>query len=66
VKQRKYDLYGYIERLPLRGVRRSIAKAMVKSKYTAPHVTTTDEVDITELWQIREKGKKAAEAQGLN
>ena len=64
-KVKKYDLYGYVERIPLRGVRRSIAKAMVKSKYTAPHVTTTDEADVTELWKMREKEKKAAEKRGI-
>ena len=64
-KVRKYDLYGNIERIPLRGVRRSIAKAMVKSKYTAPHVTAMDEADITELWKIREKEKKVAESKGI-
>ena len=64
-KVKKYDLYGYVDRLPLRGVRRSIAKAMVKSKYTAPHVTTMDEADVTELWKIREKEKKAAEKKGI-
>ncbi len=65
VKVKKYDLYGYVERIPLRGVRRSIAKAMVKSKFTAPHVTTMDEADVTELWKIREKEKKAAEKKGI-
>ena len=64
-KVKKYDLYGYVDRLPLRGVRRAIAKAMVKSKYTAPHVTAMDEADITELWKIREKEKKAAEKKGI-
>ena len=64
-KVRKYDLYGYVDRIPLRGVRRSIAKAMVKSKYTAPLVTTMDEADVTELWKIREKEKKAAEKKGI-
>jgi len=64
-KVRKYDLYGYVDRLPLRGVRRSIAKAMVKSKYTAPHVTSMDEADVTDLWKIREKEKKAAEKKGI-
>jgi pyruvate dehydrogenase E2 component (dihydrolipoamide acetyltransferase) len=38
---------------------------MVKSKYTAPHVTTMDEADVTELWKIREKEKKAAEKKGI-
>jgi pyruvate dehydrogenase E2 component (dihydrolipoamide acetyltransferase) len=64
-KVRKYDLYGYVDRIPLRGVRRSIAKAMVKSKYTAPHVTTMDEADVTELWKIREKEKTTAEKKGI-
>ena len=64
-KVKKYDFYGYVDRVPLRGVRRSIAKAMVKSKYTAPHVTTTDEADVTELWKLREKEKKAAEKKGM-
>jgi pyruvate dehydrogenase E2 component (dihydrolipoamide acetyltransferase) len=64
-KVKKYDLYGYVERIPLRGVRRSIAKAMVKSKYTAPHVSAMDEADVTELWQIREKEKKVAEGKGI-
>jgi pyruvate dehydrogenase E2 component (dihydrolipoamide acetyltransferase) len=64
-KVRKYDLYGYVERIPLRGVRRSIAKAMVKSKYTAPHVSAMDEADVTELWKIREKEKKVAEGKGI-
>jgi pyruvate dehydrogenase E2 component (dihydrolipoamide acetyltransferase) len=64
-KVRKYDLYGAVERIPLRGVRRSIAKAMVKSKYTAPHVTAMDDADVTELWQIREKEKKVAEGRGI-
>jgi len=65
VKAKKYDLYGYVERVPLRGVRRSIAKAMVKSKYTAPHVSAMDEADVTELWQIREKEKKIADSKGI-
>ncbi len=64
-KVKKYDLYGYVEHIPLRGVRRSIAKAMVKSIYTAPHVTAMDEADVTELWQIREKEKRVAEARGI-
>jgi pyruvate dehydrogenase E2 component (dihydrolipoamide acetyltransferase) len=64
-KVKKYDLYGYVERIPLRGVRRSIAKAMVRSKYTAPHVTAMDEADVTALWKIREKEKKAAQKKGI-
>jgi len=48
------------ERLPLRGIRKVIADRMVKSKHTAPHVTTVDEVDLTELVAFREKAKEMA------
>jgi pyruvate dehydrogenase E2 component (dihydrolipoamide acetyltransferase) len=63
-KVKKYDFYGYVDRILLR-VRRSIAKAMVKSKYTAPHVTTMDEADVTELWALRSKEKATAEKRGI-
>uniref|UniRef100_UPI0036708CC5 E3 binding domain-containing protein n=1 Tax=Cryptosporangium minutisporangium TaxID=113569 RepID=UPI0036708CC5 len=36
-------------REPFRGVRKTIADAMVESKNSAPHVTHHDEVDVTEL-----------------
>jgi pyruvate dehydrogenase E2 component (dihydrolipoamide acetyltransferase) len=39
--------------VPYRGVRRSIGEQMERSKYTAPHVTHTDEVDVTELVALR-------------
>ncbi|OKO93123.1 Dihydrolipoamide acyltransferase component of branched-chain alpha-keto acid dehydrogenase complex [Geobacillus proteiniphilus] len=41
------------ERIPLRGLRKKIAEKMVKSMYTAPHVTGMDEVDVTKLVEIR-------------
>lgn len=62
---RKYDFYGYIERIPLRGMRKTIARAMVQSKYTAPHVTATDEADITRLVALREKAKDKAAQRGV-
>ncbi|HEX6988241.1 MAG TPA: dihydrolipoamide acetyltransferase family protein [Bacillota bacterium] len=53
------------ERIPLRGLRRTIAERMVKSMYTAPHVTHMDEVDVTELVALRRKARAAAEARGV-
>ena len=44
-------------RIPFRGVRRKIAEAMVRSKFTAPHFTVVEEVDVTELVKLREKAK---------
>jgi pyruvate dehydrogenase E2 component (dihydrolipoamide acetyltransferase) len=56
---------GPEERIPLRGLRRVIARRMVQSKRTAPHFTYVEEVDMTELVRWREQMKPIAEAQGV-
>lgn len=53
------------ERVPFKGIRKIIANAMVKSVYTAPHVTLMDEVDVTELVALRTKAKPVAEKKGI-
>jgi pyruvate dehydrogenase E2 component (dihydrolipoamide acetyltransferase) len=53
-------------REPFKGVRKTIADAMVESKYSAPHVTHHDEVDVTELVEARERLKPRAEEQGIS
>ncbi len=53
------------ERVPLKGIRKAIANAMVKSVYTAPHVTVMDEVDVTALVELRKKAKPLAEQKGV-
>ena len=53
------------ERVPYRGIRRTIGQAMERSKFTAPHVTHHDEVDVTELVETRSELKEAAEQQGI-
>lgn len=47
-------------REPMSGMRKAIAKAMVTSKHTAPHVTLFDEVEVTALWNHRKKFKDIA------
>lgn len=47
------------------GIRKAIAKAMVNSKHTAPHVTLMDEVDVTQLVAHRKKFKEIAAAKGI-
>ncbi|MFP8957625.1 dihydrolipoamide acetyltransferase family protein [Natrialbaceae archaeon A-CW3] len=53
-------------REPFKGVRKTIADAMERSKYTAPHVTHHDEVDVTRLVEARERLKPVAEEQGMS
>lgn len=50
-----------VEIVPLKGVRKIIAEAMVRSKSTAPHVTIIDEVDVTKLVAFRQRIKPMAE-----
>ncbi|WP_213406100.1 dihydrolipoamide acetyltransferase family protein [Staphylococcus pasteuri] len=45
-------------------MRKAIAKAMVNSKHTAPHVTLMDEIDVQQLWDHRKKFKEVAAEQG--
>ncbi|WP_178915811.1 2-oxo acid dehydrogenase subunit E2 [Natronomonas gomsonensis] len=52
------------ERIPYRGIRRTIGKQMERSKFTAPHVTHHDEVDVTRLVETRGNLKAEAEERG--
>ncbi|WP_188205655.1 dihydrolipoamide acetyltransferase family protein [Alkalibacillus aidingensis] len=47
------------------GIRKAIAKAMVNSKHTAPHVTLMDEVDVSALVAHRKKFKEVAAEQDI-
>lgn len=53
------------ERIPLTSIRKLIAQAMAKSKYTAPHVTVMDEVDVTDLVNLRKELKPLGEERGV-
>jgi pyruvate dehydrogenase E2 component (dihydrolipoamide acetyltransferase) len=53
------------ERVPLRGLRRTISKAMERSKFTATHFTYVAEVDCDKLVALREQAKSIAEERGV-
>ncbi|MBI5327414.1 MAG: 2-oxo acid dehydrogenase subunit E2 [Deltaproteobacteria bacterium] len=54
------DQFGSIERVQIKGVRRSIAKNLLASMKTAAFVTGMDDADVSALWRLREKEKKVA------
>ncbi len=56
---------GSEERIKILGIRRKIAEQMVKSKHTAPHFTYVEEVDCTELVDLRNKLKAVAAERGI-
>lgn len=60
------DVYGVIEKIPLRGLRRTIAKNLIQSQRTTAFVTGMDEADITELWTLREREKKSLQQKGIH
>ena len=43
--------------VPLSQARKIIAQRMVESKHTAPHAWTMVEVDVTDLWNLRQREK---------
>jgi pyruvate dehydrogenase E2 component (dihydrolipoamide acetyltransferase) len=48
---------GKIERVPLRGIRKAISENLTISN-TIPQVTAMEDVNITKLWNLKEKEKK--------
>ncbi len=54
-----------IERVPMSMIRKTIAANMTKSKYTIPHTSVMDEVDVTDLVEYRTKTKAVAEEDGV-
>ena len=61
----KYDLYGNLERIPLRGIRRATARHMRESLDKAAHVTHCDEADATKLAALRDSMRADAERKGI-
>ncbi|WP_406365954.1 dihydrolipoamide acetyltransferase family protein [Streptomyces sp. NBC_00645] len=52
-------------RIPVKGVRKAIATAMVGSAFTAPHVTEFVTVDVTRTMRLVEELKQDKDMQGL-
>jgi len=49
------------QRIPIKGVRKMMAAAMVESAFTAPHVTVFTTVDVTPMMELVERLKAARE-----
>jgi pyruvate dehydrogenase E2 component (dihydrolipoamide acetyltransferase) len=54
-----------VERIPFRGVRKTISDAMVESKFSAPHVTHHDTAVVDDLVETRKRLKPEADEQGI-
>ncbi len=65
VAQRKYDMFGYVERVSLKGVRKVIAQNMIKSLSQTAQVTAMEDIDVSKLWVIRQKEKEHFAIEGV-
>lgn len=63
--ERRYDLFGYVDRIPLHGVKKITAAKMAESIFTAVQLTNMHEADVTELAALREKEKQSYEKDGI-
>ena len=57
---------GAVERMPLKGMRRTIARKVLASQRQHASVTCMEEADITELWGLLEREQRAVESQGTH
>ncbi|HOI15652.1 MAG TPA: dihydrolipoamide acetyltransferase family protein [Geobacteraceae bacterium] len=57
---------GPEERIPFRGLRRAIARHLLKSHQLTVCVTGMEEVDVTELWNLRIREKAGLDARGIH
>lgn len=54
----KFDLYGWVDRVPVRGVRRTTSRRMIESIQKTAPVTSTEIADITNLVELRTREKE--------
>jgi pyruvate dehydrogenase E2 component (dihydrolipoamide acetyltransferase) len=60
------DEAGEVERIPFRGLRRTIARNLLKSHQMTVCVTGMEEVDVTELWNLRVRENAGLDARGIH
>lgn len=58
--------YGPVERQPLRAMRRTIARNVLAAQRQAASVTTMEEADLSELWELRRREQPDVEAMGAH
>ena len=55
-----------VERVPLTKIRQTIATKMAESRFTIPHTTAMDEIDVTVLDDFRKKYKEVLKEEGVS
>ena len=60
------ESFGPEERLEIRGLRRTIARNVLASQRTAAFVTSMEEADITDIWELRLREQGEVESRGTH
>lgn len=60
------DRHGEVERVPLRGVRRTIARNLVKAHLATAFVTCMADADVSDLWELRLRELSALKEKGIH
>jgi pyruvate dehydrogenase E2 component (dihydrolipoyllysine-residue acetyltransferase) len=60
------ETFGPVEQVPLRGLRRTIARNVLASRQRTAFVTSMEEVDITDLWELRNHEQQEVESRGTH
>ena len=58
--------FGAEEKLPLSGLRRTIARNVLTSQRTTAFVTSMEEADITDIWEMRSREQGEVESRGTH
>src|SRR3989338_5607541 len=65
-KTKKYDFYGYVDHVTIKGIRKITAERMRDAVSNAALVTNHDDVDVTALADVRNSEKENAAKQKVN
>ncbi len=60
-----HDPWGPVERVPFRGIRKSISRNLLASQRNTASVTGMDDADVTDLWNLRNREKEGAAKKGI-
>jgi len=59
-KTKKYDMFGYVDHVPLKGIKKITAEKMREAVSNDALLTHHDHVDVTDLSKVRKKEKEKA------
>ncbi|NQV08419.1 2-oxo acid dehydrogenase subunit E2 [Candidatus Woesearchaeota archaeon] len=64
-KMKKYDMFGYVDHSPLKGVKKAMAEKMAEAEENVSPVTFMDEADVSSLAVVRANEKERAAKKGV-